>query len=217
MWKGIFLSVLIFLASPLAGFAQALDQPFSEKSVADAVVSEIPAFLKDIKRNADLRTLTEEQKEEMFSYFKSRGVAQSQDSAGIQSRSAVVATVNMTDVISVEKESGIFDISFHLTNGVGVQPSVRYAVYLMRTNKDGTQTRMDSMVYPETFYLEENSSFFRTITYVAPSYLSGVYSLALESRTENGLPLAFAQVGNITLKGNGQYVEVVADTCFLAV
>ena len=128
----------------------------------------------------------------------------------------VLATVSVQDAQIVKQEGNQFTIDFKLSNRVGIQPDVHYAVRLIKTSEDSQQL-IDSHVYPEALYLGENSHINKTIVYQAPTYLSGSYELWLESKTGSGLPLGITRIGDIELLGDQQAVQIVDTYCYLTV
>ena len=124
-----------------------------------------------------------------------------------------VAAVNVYNAQIVEQKGNSMSVSFVLTNGVGSQPAVRYAVELL--NKNGEI--VDETVYPETLNLTENSSISKTVHYVAPSFLAGSYGLSVEARNSDGLPLGSNSAGTVVLQGGNQYVALDSQSCFLTI
>ena len=130
-----------------------------------------------------------------------------------QSKPVVVATVNIYDAKILDQDGNTFTISFDLTNREGAQSGIRYAIELL----DRQQTTVDEVVYADVTNLESNSHIIKNIRYTAPAYLSGTYQMSLVSENTNGLVLAHASLGTVTLSGTGSYVEILAPTCFLTV
>ncbi|MFA7209011.1 MAG: hypothetical protein WC120_01875 [Parcubacteria group bacterium] len=127
-----------------------------------------------------------------------------------------VAEVNIFDAKIVSQEENKLKLSFDLSNGRSIQPDVRYAVRLIGAD-NGNQAVADELVYAENLDLKEDETVLKEIEYVAPTYLSGRFQIWLVAQNQSGLDLALAQAGEISLAGNGKYVEIVPDSCYLKV
>lgn len=114
-----------------------------------------------------------------------------------------VATVNIYDSKIVSQDNNNIKLSFQLSNREQVQPDVRYAVQLEKDN-----SIVDEKIYPETLNIQENQTLDKEVEYVAPQYLKGDYQLWIIAKNKNGLDLAISNPGQITLSGDGQYVEI---------
>ena len=129
-------------------------------------------------------------------------------------QAVVVATVNIYDAKIASQAGNDIQITFDLSNRTQVQPDVRYSVQLIKQD-NGQQIQVDEKIYDENLTLNENQTIKKEITYTAPRYLSGEFQVWLTAKNQNGLTLALANPGEITLTGNGQYVEVSG--CYLKV
>lgn len=127
-----------------------------------------------------------------------------------------IATVNFYGPKIVSREGNTFKISFIISNREMSQSGVRYGVQLTR-NDGGAAITADEYVFPESLDLHENETMAKEITYQAPAFLSGDYSLQLKSRNSSSLLLALADLGKVKLAGNAQYVEINPASCYLAV
>ena len=83
-------------------------------------------------------------------------------------------------------------------------------------SSDG-QTVIDEKVYDATISLGANDSARQDITYTAPSYATGNYSLYIEAKNTDGLIFAVAPLGSVTLKGSTQYIEINPLSCYLTI
>ncbi len=130
----------------------------------------------------------------------------------------IIATVNIYEAMVVSQDKNDFKISFKLTNREKAQPDVRYAVQLLK-EKDGVYNEIvDQKIYNEVVNLGENDSVQKNINYNAPKWVSGEYALAIVSRNEKGLPLAFSPIGKkVILSGDGNYVEILGGSCLMRV
>lgn len=127
-----------------------------------------------------------------------------------------IATVNIYNA-KVDSQSGnVFNLSFDISNRVGVQPNVKYSV-ILSTSTSTTKTVFDEYVYDDVLSLGENSSVHKKITYVAPATLSGTYELLISSKNENGFPFALASIGKVTLVAKTQGVQINNDSCYLTI
>lgn len=148
----------------------------------------------------------------IFSY----GVAFAQtasSSAGI-----VVATVNIYNAKIVTQNDRDFTISFGISNKVGVQPEVKYAVQLTQTLAK-KETQVDEKVYDETLSLGENTTVSKTINYTIPSSLSaGAYNIWISSQNGNGLPLGVAFAGEVKITDSAtNTVQIIPGSCYISI
>jgi len=140
----------------------------------------------------------------------------------VQAQSAVgkqaimVAAVDIYNPSIVSQENNKLKISFDIYNEQGVQPEIKYAVQLVKS-KDQKQSLVDQVVYDEVISLREGEVVNKGIDYIAPEFLSGDFSVMLMAKNASGLILAMASVGDIKLNGNGQYVEILNDSCYITI
>lgn len=135
---------------------------------------------------------------------------------------ALYSTVKISDSKIISQEKNIFKISFSISNRLGVQPEVKYGVFLTQKDpkdKEGALRAffVDGKVYEEVLILSEEKEIKREIIYEAPKYLSGSYQLEVGSETAGGFPLALSIVGDVTLEGANEGVEIPLKDCFLQV
>lgn len=134
-----------------------------------------------------------------------------------------VATVNVQNLQLLKQEDNVFTLEFNLSNREGVQPKIVYAVNL--TRKTGVEDEAaaeaaiaDKHVYNDLINLGENQSVRKQITYEAPDFLKGEYSLEVEARNPDGMPFGTSEVpGTIFLYGNGEGIQVDSESCSLTV
>ncbi|MEK7173084.1 MAG: hypothetical protein AAB740_03845, partial [Patescibacteria group bacterium] len=117
----------------------------------------------------------------------------------------------------VSQQNNQFNLSFDFFNQQGVQPGIKYAAQLLKITPDGKQMVVDEYVYPETTDLKEGETKKMEISYTAPEYLQGEFLLYLASKNSSGLPLAFSNLGKVVLNGSGEFIEIIPETCFLAI
>jgi hypothetical protein len=130
--------------------------------------------------------------------------------------SITVATVNIYDAKMVSQEKNRLKISFDLSNRELVQPDVHYAVQLMKKDVN-TLSVVDEKIYPETINLGKNETLKKEIEYLAPQYLNGKFRLWLVAKNASGMNFSSANLGEITLAGDNQYVGIDTATCYLKV
>jgi hypothetical protein len=129
----------------------------------------------------------------------------------------VAATVNIYKARIITQQGNSFDVSFDISNRDGIQPNVKYSAFLIQKATSG-QVVYGEQVYDETITLGVNSTVHKTITYAAPSQLSGVYELWLESRNTDGFPFASVYVDKVRLQPTeGGSATIDPFSCFLTV
>jgi len=126
-----------------------------------------------------------------------------------------VATVNIYDAKITEQTGNVFKISFDLSNRTGVQPQVIYGINLTRTDENSYTVADEKIYSSEVVSLGENETKKINITYEAPKYLKGNYVIGLNAKNSNALTLGLANLGEVTLDGQGDSVEIT--NCFLTV
>lgn len=144
-------------------------------------------------------------------FFTEKSLAQTDQGTG-----AIVATVNIYNAQIVSQEGNTFNISFDLSNRVGVQSGVKYSASLTKSPDNNT---VDQKVYDETLVLGENQTISKNISYTPSASLSGGnYQLWIKSANDRGLILALGNPGTVTITGtNAPKVEILSDTCYLTV
>lgn len=128
----------------------------------------------------------------------------------------VLATVNIQNAKIISQKDNLFNISFSMTNGTGVQTGVKYGVELLSIDPKNQYTA-DEKVYPESFSLPSGTNFSKSFMYQAPKTLAGTYNLFLVSKNESGLMLGRVSLGKVTLKATLQGIEILPSTCYLQV
>ncbi|MCB9813824.1 hypothetical protein H6784_00250 [Candidatus Nomurabacteria bacterium] len=194
-------ALMMLLILPMLVFAQAEDRAINEPVESPAP----PAFLENVQSEEDFNNLTAEQQAETNQYFDE-----------LSRVSTVIANVNIQDLSIVSQDKNVFNVSFELANGTGVQTGVKYSVSLIRETDQG-QFKMDTKIYPEVLTLSENSTIKKSITYTAPTGLNGEYTLLVESRTKGGLTLGIGVAGSVVLVTDTKGLEILTDTCSMQV
>jgi hypothetical protein len=128
----------------------------------------------------------------------------------------LLATVNISNYKIVSQNDNIFQISFALTNRVGVQTGVKYGIQLVSSTGKNT-TIVDEKIYSDSLTLPDDSYISKDIIYEAPKTLSGDYNLFLTSSNESGLTFGIVPLGKVTLKATTQGIEILPSSCFLQV
>ena len=142
--------------------------------------------------------------------------SQQTNDVGPASTMQVVATVNIYNAKIVSQTGNTFSISFDFNNRIGVQSGIKYSASLA----DSSGATVDEKVYNEVIVLGENQTIHKTIEYTPSTALSaGKYEIWLRSQNENGLPLASASLGEVTLTAiqGVSTVEILPSTCYLTV
>ncbi|MFA5764270.1 MAG: NHL repeat-containing protein [Candidatus Paceibacterota bacterium] len=132
-------------------------------------------------------------------------------------QSFTVATVNIHNAKIVSQKDRDFVLSFDISNTVGKQSEVKYAVQLMQVSSKNEFT-VDEKVYPETLSLGENVSVNKTINYSVPNSLpAGTYKLYIESKNGSGLMLAVSYLGSVKIASTvNNTVQIVPNSCSFA-
>lgn len=128
----------------------------------------------------------------------------------------VLADVNIYDAKITSQNGNQINISFNLDNGQGVQSGIKYSVSLIKEN-GGSQVEMDEFIYPEVLSLSSNSSIKKEISYIAPSNISGDYTLMVKAKSPSGLPLGLGIAGKVKLTSTVTGIMINTDTCNLTV
>ncbi|HLN19282.1 MAG TPA: hypothetical protein VK255_03890, partial [Patescibacteria group bacterium] len=148
--------------------------------------------------------------------FSGNAMAQEKNKAPEGIKATIVATVDLHDASIVSQDAGKFKIGFNLANRDGIQPDVRYGITLIE-QKGKDQFVIDQKVYDEVLNLGPKQILHKEIEYQAPKYLSGKYILLLEARNSDGLVFAMLPAGEVTLTGDGQYVNLSQEDCYLTI
>ena len=128
----------------------------------------------------------------------------------------VLAMVGIDDAKIVSQKDGVFNISFSISNGEGLQTGVKYGAKLVKESQEG-QFIMDEKIYDESLTLNPNTTIKKEITYTAPTSLSGSYTLMLTSQNTSGFPFGIVKVGKVTLKSTTSGIDILPETCSLKV
>jgi hypothetical protein len=138
------------------------------------------------------------------------------------STAVVVATVNVQNLDVVKTADNTMTVDFDISNRVGVQPAVLYAVKLVSSDKSGRLSVVnDQQVYTKDILtLNENVSIHKKIVYIVPTYLKGSFIVRVETQTPEGLSLSSIDLREkVSLDGGaskgGLFVD--AGSCFLTV
>lgn len=134
----------------------------------------------------------------------------------VESELIALATVNIEKSQITSQAKNLIGISFNLSNREKAQSDVKYSIALIEQTEN-KKNIIDERVYDETLSLIENQNISKEITYVAPIYLNGKYSLTLFVKNSSGLILAIAPIGEIALEGNGEYLQIDNASCYLEI
>lgn len=128
----------------------------------------------------------------------------------------LLASVNIQNAKIISQKENVFNISFSLSNGVGLQTGVKYGVKLVSESQTG-QLTVDEKIYDESLTLNPNTITEKEIVYTAPTYLEGPYMLVLTSNNTSGFPFGIINVGKVTLKSTTSGILILPETCSLQV
>jgi hypothetical protein len=128
----------------------------------------------------------------------------------------LLADVNAYNAKIVSQKGNEINISFDISNGIGVQSGVKYGVSLIKET-DGTQSLVDEFIYPEVLSLSSNSTVTKNVKYIAPLSASGEYTLLINIKNESGMPMGMAVAGKATLVSTVKNIEILSETCSLGV
>ncbi|MBD3299887.1 MAG: hypothetical protein GF347_00885 [Candidatus Moranbacteria bacterium] len=103
---------------------------------------------------------------------------------------------------------------FKLENKENTVSNIGYSVYL--TDPE-IKAREYLLFSKRVESLGQNDSRVEEIEFEIPNYFNGSHDLFLEVNDSSGSPLAFNYLGEVSLDGDGQYLEFKKDTCRLTV
>lgn len=129
-------------------------------------------------------------------------------------KSVMVADVNIGNTKIVSQKGNVFELSFDITNGKGLQSGVKYSVELI---PDKQHYAVDEKVYDESLTIYENSKISKTITYTAPDSFGGDYNLVINSKNENGFPFSIGFFGKVKLIASSKSVSIINNSCYLSI
>jgi len=132
-----------------------------------------------------------------------------------QTKASPVATVNLYNAaIANQSSSGELTIAFDISNRDNVQSQVKYSVNLFDKDK---KSSIDQKIYDEELTLGINETVSKKITYTPPQFLKGSYEVYMEMRNKDGLSLGYAYVGDVLLNGDGKYVYIDPNSCYVTI
>jgi hypothetical protein len=127
-------------------------------------------------------------------------------------KATIVATVEVYNAQILSQDADGIKIGFDLFNQENVQPDIQYSVSLIKEDGDNQET-VDTKVYLEKITLGVKQTVSKNITYQPPKYLSGNYQLWLIAKNGSGLTLGLSNLGEVSLSGNNEFVEVDFASC----
>lgn len=135
-------------------------------------------------------------------------------------QSVAVVYSNNVEIIngtSVKIAPNTFDISFDLASYRSVLSDVKVGAALTSVDASGAVTFEHEIVLDAVPYSvgPDNSPVTAKYTYIAPSYLTGTYSLLLFSRTPQGQIESLLDLGQVELEATVDRV-VTPDSCIIA-
>lgn len=144
--------------------------------------------------------------------FTTAVTAQGPDPKAPVGQAVLIASVEIENPTLVSQDSGTAELSFTLTNDMVQQTGVRYGVTLIQQKGD-TQIVVDEQVYEQKLTLAENSSTPVTLTYTAPSQLTGSYDIYITSQNSSGFPFGMIKAGSIELSATTKGLSIATDSC----
>lgn len=152
----------------------------------------------------------------LFFYTTTNAVTVTEAKPNIKpSQGVLVASVNIQNAKIVSQDGNNIKISFDIKNGEGLQAGVKYGVKLFTDDKN--QSLVDEKVYDESLTLSENSSITREVTYEAPNFLNGNFTILLQAKNESNFPFGSYIVGKIKLVATDKWLEILPESCFLQI
>jgi len=133
-----------------------------------------------------------------------------------QGQPVLLAKVNIRDAKILLQEKNYLEMSFSISNEMGVQNGVKYGVQLVEQTDKGSFV-VDEKVYDESLTLAENSTVIKKISYVAPAILSGSYKIFLVSKNASGFSFDYSYVGIIKLSSSVKGVEISPESCAVSI
>lgn len=138
------------------------------------------------------------------------------------SKSLIIADVNLLDLKVERQEGHKFTVSFDLSNNSNVdEDQIKYAVDLskMSVNEDDKSvfgnSVVDSRVFEESLFLRSGETVHREIYYEAPPAFSGEFMLGASSMKKGGLLLAINPGEKIVLEETNKGVEIIKKSCLV--
>ncbi len=120
-----------------------------------------------------------------------------------------IATVNISNASIVSEAGRSVVVGFDISNRVGVQPEVRYALTLSRLLAGHPVPVATKVFDHDTLALVAHETVHKEIVYTLPPYLSGQFVVGLEARNASGLLYAYTTIEKaITVESTVAPVEV---------
>ncbi|MFH0852051.1 MAG: CARDB domain-containing protein [bacterium] len=149
-------------------------------------------------------------------FFCTKTVFAQNDALSVQDTSGgqitLIATVNIYNARIISQTGNNFRIGFEIYNREKIQPDIRYGIRLTKDNKI-----IDEKNYAEALTLGKEELVKKEVEYSAPAYLKGSFEIWVVSANSRGLPLGINTAGSVSLSGDSQFVEILADSCYLAI
>jgi hypothetical protein len=95
----------------------------------------------------------------------------------------LVATVNVYQPTIISQNDHSFKVSFQISNREQIQSDIHYGIQLV---SDSDQLIVDQQAFDETLSLNTGQSVTREVSYQAPEYLSGKYTLFVVAGNSRG-------------------------------
>jgi hypothetical protein len=144
--------------------------------------------------------------------FVSKVSAQENSEKEVQSMFSTA--INVTNIKIMSQEGSAINLSFDIIGSDYGQSEIKYSAGLV---KKGQTNTVDQKIFDDKIYVKANDTIHREFSYEAPSFLRGDYELWLT--VSNGRAIIFTnqKIGDITLNGSGEYIDLNSETCYLTV
>lgn len=119
-----------------------------------------------------------------------------------------LSRLNIYNVDIVAQDERNLTIYFNVQNEVGIQPDIKYGVFLERGG-----VIIDQEIYDEAFDAREGEIIARALTYIAPTYLEGEYTVFVELQNDRGLLMGQRVAGTINLTAENNSLVIDTASC----
>jgi hypothetical protein len=136
-------------------------------------------------------------------YSHAQAPAQTTTSAPVQAKTVILANVDLYTPQVKQNSQGQVDISFVLKTTDREHKDLDYGISL--TNSEGK--KVFTHIFKKTLNISQDTPVTITDSFVPPASLEGEFSALIEVTNENGLPLAFGSVAEVSLTASSSTGE----------
>ncbi|KKR20858.1 MAG: hypothetical protein UT50_C0015G0011 [Candidatus Moranbacteria bacterium GW2011_GWA2_39_41] len=130
----------------------------------------------------------------------------------------LIATTNLYDAKVVSQDGNKIKLAFDINNRDGIQSDIRYAVSLLKLDKDGQVIDEQGLKnYQEVIAVGQGETIKKEIVYDAPEYLFGEYMIAIYLKSGDSLILGLGRAGKVVLNGSAGYLSIDRNSCYIKV